>query len=102
MIFLDLVTLSETLLEQLGHTGSLQIASFHPDYCFANVEFDDQANYSNRSPYPAMHLLLEDSVEQALQIHPDPAAIPLRNIKHLRAMEASHIRTLGQLKNSRS
>jgi len=53
------------LLSELGLEGTLQIASFHPDYCFADSEPDDAANYSNRSPFPMLHLLREASVSRA-------------------------------------
>ena len=81
--FLDV---ADELIESLALTGVLQVASFHPDYCFANSDSDDIANFSNRSPYPMLHLLREDSVERAVAAFPEPEAIFERNIATLRAL----------------
>ena len=75
--FLDAV---DRLLAQLGLEGIYQVASFHPDYLFAGTAPGDPENYTNRSPYPLLHLLREDSLEQAIASHPDVAGIPQRNI----------------------
>jgi hypothetical protein len=75
--FLDV---ADTLLDELGLTGVIQIASFHPQYRFANTAPEAIENYSNRSPYPMLHLLREDSVERAVTTYPDVADIPERNI----------------------
>lgn len=82
--YLQLVELAEKLLQQQGYEGIYQLASFHPDYRFANSETDDAANFTNRSPYPMLHLLREASIEKALQHHPDPESIPERNIEFAR------------------
>ena len=66
--------------------GEIQIASFHPDYRFADAAPDDVANATNRSPHPMLHLLREVSVARAVASHPDPAAIPARNVEQLRAL----------------
>ena len=83
--FLDV---ADELIESLALTGVLQVASFHPDYCFADSEDDDDdmANFSNRSPFPMLHLLREDSVERAVAAFPEPEAIFERNIATLRAL----------------
>lgn len=78
--YLDLVDLAEQLASDLDYDGVYQIASFHPDYCFADADADDPANYTNRSLYPMLHLLREDSVTQAVDHFPDPEGIPGRNI----------------------
>lgn len=78
--YLDLVDLSEALLEEQGYEGIYQVASFHPDYCFSGSEETDPANYTNRSPYPMLHLLREDSVTRVLEHYEDPEGIPERNI----------------------
>lgn len=83
--FLDLVDL---WLEQFGWEGDLQVASFHPDYQFADTEPDDAGNLTNRSPWPLLHLIREDSLEQALEHFPDVDAIPERNIKRMEALTA--------------
>jgi len=82
--FLDLLDLANDLLFEQGFEGVYQLASFHPDYCFAGEAQDDPANYTNRSPYPTLHLIREASMEIALNNHPDPDAIPQRNIEFSR------------------
>jgi Uncharacterized protein conserved in bacteria len=64
----------------------LQVASFHPRYRFAGTDPDDIGNSTNRSPYPTLHLLREDSVERAVAACPDPDAIIDRNIETLRGL----------------
>ena len=68
------------LIEQ-GYEGVYQLASFHPDYCFDGAKRNDAANYTNRSPYPMLHLLRETSLEQAIRSYPHPENIPQRNIE---------------------
>ena len=75
--FLDL---ADALLESLDLIGVLQIASFHPDYQFAETAFDDVENYTNRSPYPLLHILREESLSRAVDSHPDVGQIPQDNI----------------------
>jgi hypothetical protein len=82
--YLDLVSLAEELLKQEGYEGTYQVAGFHPLYCFAGESPDDAANYTNRSPYPMLHLLREERVEQALLRYADPDQIPERNIRFAR------------------
>ena len=77
---------ADALLRNLGHEGSLQIASFHPAYEFAGSAGDDIANFTNRSPYPMLHLLREASVDRAVAAFPDAAAIYERNIETLRRL----------------
>jgi hypothetical protein len=71
---------ADAALEALSLEGVLQVASFHPDYRFAGTERDDAANCTNRSPYPILHLLREESVSRAVAAFPDPDAIVERNI----------------------
>lgn len=82
--YLDLVSLAEKLISKKGYKGIYQVASFHPLYCFADSSADDAANYTNRSIYPMLHLLREESIEQALKRYADPEQIPLRNIRFAR------------------
>ncbi|UDM06454.1 DUF1415 domain-containing protein [Halomonas sp. NyZ770] len=84
--YLDFVELAAQLLEQLGYEGVYQLATFHPDYCFADADPDEAANYSNRSPHPMIHVLREASVEKAIEFYGDTAAIPERNITYLSEM----------------
>jgi hypothetical protein len=83
----DFLGEADELLADLELEGVLQIASFHPDYCFADSASDDPANLSNRSPYPLLHLLREASVSRALETLAEPSAIYERNIQTLRAMD---------------
>lgn len=70
--FLDL---ADGLLEELNLDGELQIASFHPHYQFANTEVDDITNFTNRSPYPTLHIIREDSIDKAVEAFPEAEAI---------------------------
>lgn len=83
--FLDLVELAEALLSEQGFEGTYQIATFHPDYQFEGCPADDPANYTNRAPYPVLHLLRESSLERAIARHPDPEGIPERNTELARS-----------------
>lgn len=77
----DFLDLADRLLEDLALDGILQIASFHPDYQFADSAPDDPANCTNRSPYPMLHLLRETSIERATAGLTNPEIIFERNIK---------------------
>jgi len=82
--YLDLLALADMLLIDLGYEGVYQLASFHPHYQFEGADANDPANYTNRSPYPMLHLIREDSLARAVAAHPDPASIPERNIHETR------------------
>ena len=82
----DFLDEADALVEQLGLEGQLQVASFHPRYRFAGSDEDDVANFTNRSPWPTLHLLREDSVSRAVDAFPDPDAIVDRNIATLREL----------------
>ena len=90
----DFLDIAHRLLEALELDGVLQIASFHPDYRFADSTADhghdnrqdDPANCSNRSPYPMLHLLREDSIERATAKLANPDSIYQRNIRTLREL----------------
>ncbi len=84
--YLDLVALCEQLFVDLGFEGVLQIASFHPHYVFEGSNTRDAANYTNRSPYPMLHLLQELAVEKAVSAHRDTLSIPDRNREVLRGL----------------
>ena len=77
---------ADAALRQLGLQGVIQIASFHPDYRFAGGEADDIDNFSNRSPFPTLHLLRESSIDKAVEAFPDAADIYERNIETLRRL----------------
>ncbi|WP_245701405.1 DUF1415 domain-containing protein [Franzmannia pantelleriensis] len=78
--YLDLLAMGEALMVDQGYEGVYQLASFHPDYCFADAAEDAVENYTNRSPWPLLHLLREASLSAVLDRHPDPASIPERNM----------------------
>jgi len=84
----------DALLVALDLEGELQVASFHPDYQFADTDVDDIENYTNRSPYPVLHLLRESSIERVLADFPDPSVIYRRNIERLRALRPDGWRRL--------
>ncbi|MEL0657766.1 DUF1415 domain-containing protein [Psychromonas arctica] len=81
--FLDLVYLSNHLLQMSHYEGVYQLAHFHPDYCFEGDPEEAASNYSNRSPYPTLHIIRESSMEKAIAAHPDVDGIPDRNIEFL-------------------
>ncbi|WP_299533489.1 DUF1415 domain-containing protein [uncultured Herbaspirillum sp.] len=85
----DFLDWADRLLERMGLEGELQIASFHPDYQFADAEADDIENYSNRSPFPILHLLRESSIDRAVAAYPDAAAIFEKNMATLRNLGLS-------------
>jgi len=79
--YLDMLDIANALLKAEGYEGIYQLASFHPKYCFEGAVPNDPSNYTNRSPYPMVHLLRESSVETALKNYPSPEIIPERNIQ---------------------
>lgn len=92
--YLDLVLLAENLLKQNGYVGIYQLASFHPLYRFANSPENDAANYTNRSVYPMLHLLREESIDKALEHYKDPGNIPDRNIDFAREKGLTYMKML--------
>lgn len=80
--YLDFLALANALLEKQGYEGVYQLASFHPKYCFDGVAEDDASNYTNRAPYPTLHLIREASLEKVLENYPNPEKIPERNIEY--------------------
>ncbi len=82
----DFLDVADRCLDELDLVGEIQIASFHPDYCFADSQADAIENHSNRSPYPLLHLLRECSVERALAGYADADRIVERNIETLRGL----------------
>jgi uncharacterized protein len=82
----DFLDLADALVAELGLEGEIQVASFHPDYLFAGTASDDVSNFTNRSPYPTLHLLREASVGRAVAAFPDPDAIVERNVATLDAL----------------
>jgi uncharacterized protein len=92
--YLELAELAEALLDKHGYEGVYQVASFHPDYCFAGESADDAANYTNRSIYPMLHLLREETMEQAIARYPNPESIPDKNIDFARKKGLAYMQLL--------
>lgn len=82
---------TEELIVKSGVEGLVQIVGFHPDYYFEGSEKDDKANFTNRSPYPILHLIRGESVEEAIEYYPDIEEIPKRNIELLRKMDLEEL-----------
>ena len=92
----DFLAIADDIIRSLELEGIIQIASFHPEYRFANTPADDPSNYSNRSPYPMFHLLREAHIDEAVERHPDTLQIPDNNVALLRKMGLQDVRALSQ------
>ena len=92
--YLHFVELTESLLEEMNYEGVYQVASFHPNYLFQGSDQDDPANYTNRSPYPMLHLLRESSLSAAIDSFPDVDGIPERNIELARKKGLAQMKAL--------
>jgi len=92
--YLSLVSHAEKLLNGKGYEGIYQVASFHPLYLFAGSTENDPANYTNRSIYPMLHLLREESIDKALEHYKSPESIPARNINFVREKGLSYMKIL--------
>jgi hypothetical protein len=92
--FNDFLPDVDALLVDLDLEGELQVASFHPDYQFAGTEATAIENYTNRSPYPMLHLLRESSIERAVADLADPSDIYRRNIRRMQDLGAEGWRRL--------
>ncbi len=86
--FNDLVGSAERLLRKRRLDGEIQLATFHPHYQFAGTEPDDVTNFTNRSPYPVLHLLRESSIDRAVEAFPDAAAIYDTNMQTMNELGA--------------
>jgi uncharacterized protein len=102
----DFLDICDSVIEELELDGIVQVASFHPQYQFADTEVDDVANFTNRSPYPTLHLLREDSVTRAVETFPDVDSIYQKNIMTLQRLGKEHMEKLmsdvGWIKRSGS
>lgn len=78
--YLDLVDYANELLAESGFEGIFQLASMHPEYCFEGENFDDASNFTNRSPYPIIHIIREASMARVLSVYNNPEKIPENNI----------------------
>jgi hypothetical protein len=91
----DFLGVADAALEDLGLTGIIQIASFHPQYQFAGTKPEEIENFTNRSPYPILHLLRETSIEHAVEAFPDASDIFGKNMDTLRRLGHSGWNALG-------
>lgn len=85
---------AQTVLEEMGLDGEIQLVSFHPDYRFEGEPIDAISRFTNRAPYPLIHLLRETMVTTALEAYPNPERIPERNIQTLERMGLAGIERL--------
>ena len=90
-VYNQFLSIVDIILQRLALEGFIQIATFHPDYCFEGLSKDDVRNYTNRSIYPMFHLIRENSVEHARALHPNIDAIPQQNMDKLQSMGLNKI-----------
>jgi uncharacterized protein len=93
--FNDLLGAAERMLAEMNLEGIIQIASFHPQFQFAGTQADDISNFTNRAPYPTLHLLREDSIERAVEVFPEAEAIFSKNMETLAQLGQSGWAKLG-------
>jgi len=93
--FNDFTIIAEAAVVEHGLEGILQVASFHPTFQFADTEPDDLGNYTNRAPFPTLHLIREASISRAVAAYPDAEAIYGRNIETLNKLGIAGWRALG-------
>lgn len=84
--FNDFLQLADAAVDEHGLEGVIQIASFHPRFQFADTAPDDMENFTNRAPFPTLHLLREASIERAVAAFPEAETIYQRNIETLNAL----------------
>ncbi|WP_026942599.1 DUF1415 domain-containing protein [Hellea balneolensis] len=92
--YLDLLDMANGMIQAQGYEGIYQLASFHPSYRFEGTGEDDAQNYTNRSPYPMLHILREASVEAVLKTYSNPETIPQRNIALTETLGADTLRAM--------
>ncbi len=93
--FNDFLADADQALQEMGADGVLQIASLHPNYQFAGTLDDDITNFTNRSPYPTLHLLREDSIDRAVEAFPEAEAIFEKNMETMERLGADGWAALG-------
>ncbi|MET0351429.1 MAG: DUF1415 family protein, partial [Rhizobacter sp.] len=89
-----LLDAADAAVEQLGYAGILQVATFHPQYQFADTDPDDPTNATNRAPYPTLHLLREESVDRAAAAFPDAESIFEVNMQTMATLGAEGVARL--------
>ena len=91
----DFLEVVDAALEEVDLAGELQVASMHPQYQFADTELDDITNYTNRSPYPTLHLIREASIDEAVAAFPEAEMIFEKNIETMRKLGHEGWNALG-------
>lgn len=91
----EFLEVADATVIELGLEGTLQVASFHPQYQFAGTLADDISNYTNRSPYPILHLLREESISNAVDTYPNAEGIPDKNIETMNKLGIAGWKKLG-------
>lgn len=89
--YLDFVDHANEIIVQTGHQGVYQLATFHPAYQFQGTRVDDVTNYTNRSPYPMVHLLREEMLDSAIAYYGNTEEIPEKNILRLQKLGLSEV-----------
>ena len=92
--YLDFIDMAEFILAEVELEGVIQIASFHPDYQFDETEITDVENYTNRSPFPMLHLLREESVARAIEAYPEVGDIPEKNIETMNKLGLTRVKQM--------
>lgn len=93
--YLDFVDFVESKLLAPKYEGIYQVATFHPKYCFADATPNDVTNYTNRSPYPMLHFLREERLEQAIDFYGDTASIVENNKRCLRDLGLEELKWIS-------
>lgn len=93
--FNDFLEIAESVVDEHGLEGVIQLASFHPQFQFEGTELDDIGNYTNRAPFAILHLLREESVERAVEAFPEAESIFEQNIQTLEKLGHAGWKTLG-------
>ena len=95
-LYLDFHAEANNFLELMNCEGVYQLATFHPEFRFADSYDNDPADYTNRSPYPMLHILREDSVTKVLESYPNPDEIPARNVALARELGYEKVKSIRQ------
>ena len=92
--YLDYIEMAEFIFAEVELDGIIQLASFHPDYQFEDTEPTDVENYTNRSPFPMLHLIREDSVTRAIEAYPEIGSIPENNIETMNNLGLTRVKQM--------
>ena len=92
--YLDYINMSNFILEEVDMDGIIQLASFHPQYQFEGTDIVDAENFTNRSPFPMLHLLREASIDRAIEEYPDIDNIPEKNIETMEKLGYSRVKEM--------